>query len=319
MKTTPIGQTGLTVTPLSFGTSSLGNMPDTYGYAVDEAQARETLRAMFAGPVNLMDSSRNYGLGRSEALIGQVLAEMGGLPEGYVLSTKLDRDMETGRFDADRARRSLEESLEALGLDRVHILHLHDPEHARDIDEIRRAGGAMDVLFRMKEEGLANAVGLAMGRLDVMEPLLSDWSFDVLINHNRWTLLNRSADRMFTAAHEAGVAIINAAPFAGGALAKGASYGRVTYQETDAEGMAPVRALEELCARHEVELGAVALQFSMRDPRIASTLVGTARVAGVARNLAWAEAVLPDALWEELEAMPYSAEDPEAHRVYKPG
>lgn len=319
MQKTSIGQTGLAITPLSFGASSIGNMPDTYGYAVSEGQARETLRAIFDGPVNMLDTSRNYGLGRSEALIGSVLAEIGGVPDGFVLSTKLDRDMDTGRFDAERARRSLEESLTALGLDRVHVLHLHDPEHSRDLEEIRGAGGALDELFRMKEEGLADAVGLAMGRLDIMEPMLPDWPFDILINHNRWTLLNRSADRLFTSAQQAGIAIVNAAPFAGGALAKGSSVKRLTYQETDENGMAPVRALEAMCARHGVDLGAAALQFSMRDPRITTTLVGTARPEGVSRNLAWAEAFLPEAFWEELAALPFSALDPEANRVYRPG
>ena len=65
-----------------------------------------------------------------------MVRELGGWPEGRVLSTKLDRDMETGRFDAAQARRSLEESLAALGRDRVEILHLHDPEHARDLGEV---------------------------------------------------------------------------------------------------------------------------------------------------------------------------------------
>jgi D-threo-aldose 1-dehydrogenase len=91
-------------------------MPDTYGYSVDEPTARATIRAILDGPVNFMDTSRNYGFGRSEQRIGAVIRERGGLPHGFVLSTKLDRDMETGRFDAGRARRSLEESLQALGL-----------------------------------------------------------------------------------------------------------------------------------------------------------------------------------------------------------
>ena len=83
-------------------------------------------------PDGMIDSSRNYGSGRSEERIGQVVRELGGWPAGRVLSTKLDRDMETGRFDAAQARRSLEESLAALAVDRVDILHLHDPEHTAD-------------------------------------------------------------------------------------------------------------------------------------------------------------------------------------------
>ncbi len=123
-----LGRTNLVVSNICFGTSALGNMPDTYGYAVDEERARETIRAIFDGPINFLDTSRNYGFGRSEQRIGEVIRERG-LPAGFVISTKLDRDMDTNRFDAPRARRSLEESLEALGLDHIQLLHLHDPEH----------------------------------------------------------------------------------------------------------------------------------------------------------------------------------------------
>ncbi|MEC7164421.1 MAG: aldo/keto reductase, partial [SAR324 cluster bacterium] len=192
------------VSPLCFGTSGLGNMPDTYGYEVDEKRARETLNTIFDGPVNFLDTSNNYGFGRSEERIGDALRERGGLPEGFVISTKLDRDMESGSFDASRARQSLEESLERLGLEKVQLLHLHDPEHASDLKEITRSGGALNELFKIKEEGLADSVGLAMGKLDLMESILLDWPFDALMNHNRWNVINRSADSLFTKAHERG-------------------------------------------------------------------------------------------------------------------
>ncbi|MDH5797271.1 MAG: aldo/keto reductase [Paracoccaceae bacterium] len=320
MKRTKIGETGLEVTGLSFGTSALGSMPDTYGYGVSEEQAMETLLAFFKGPANMLDTSRNYGMGRSEERIGAALKELGGWPKEYVLSTKLDRDMETGRFDAARARASIEESLEALGMDSVQILHLHDPEHSRDLNEISGKGGALEELFKMKEEGLVKAVGLAMGKVDMMFPLLKDWPFDVMINHNRYTLLNRSADEMFTWAHKAGIKIFNAAPFAGGILAKGSSAtNRVAYMETDDDGLAPVRKFEEICGRHGVTPGAAALQFSMNDPRIASTIVGVSRPESMTRNLAWAEEAISKDFWDELDDLPVSMEDPEANRVYKPG
>ncbi|QDY71602.1 aldo/keto reductase [Qingshengfaniella alkalisoli] len=320
MEMRPIGSTGVAITPLGFGTSALGDMPDTYGYAVSEDRARATLARLFEGPVNMIDSSRLYGFGRSEERIGAAIRANGGLPDGMVLSTKLDRDLDTGRFDAAQARKSLEESLEALGIDRIPILHLHDPEHARDLDEIRNKGGALDELFRMKEEGLVDAVGLAMGRLDIMEPLVDDWAFDVLISHNRYTIINRSADRLFSAAHARGIAIINAAPFAGGIFAKGSNATqKVSYTDMDDEGLAPVRAVEVLCADMGVEPGAAALQFSMRDPRITSTLVGVSRPERIDQNLAWAEAEIPEGFWDALAEVPFSTEDPEANRVYNAG
>lgn len=315
-----IGKTGLEVTPLCFGTSGLGDMPDTYGYSVDEERALATLDAIFDSPVNFLDTSRNYGMGRSEERIGRAIRDRGGLPEGFVLSTKLDRDMDTGRFDAARARRSLEESLTALSLDRIPLLHLHDPEHARSLDEITGKGGALDELFRMKEEGLAQAVGLAMGRIDIMFPILRNWPFDALISHNRFTLLNRSADEMFDYANANGIAILNAAPYAGGVLAKGSvRMPRITYQEADHERLEPVRRVEEICARHNVAPGAAALQFSMRDPRITSTIVGVSKPERVSETLAWATAELPEAAMSELAGLPAANDDPEASRVYRPG
>ncbi|WP_415920141.1 aldo/keto reductase [Tateyamaria sp. SN6-1] len=315
----PIGDTGLSLTPLSFGGSGLGDMPDTYGYSVSAERAHATVNAVLDGPANMLDTSNNYGFGRSEARIGEALRDRA-LPDGFVLATKLDRDMDTGRFDAARVRASLEESLDRLGVDSVPLLHLHDPEHARDLDEITSKNGAIDELFKLKDEGLCQAVGLAMGRLDIMEPILAAHPFDALISHNRYTLLNRSADAMFDAAHARGIAIINAAPYAGGVLAKGsAEMPRITYQDATNAALAPVRAIEAICAEHDVAPGAVALQFSMRDPRITSTLVGVSKPERVAQTIAWAEMEIPQEVWDALSALPFEATDPEANRVYKPG
>lgn len=315
----PLGASGVAVPAIGYGAAPIGDLPGTYGHSVGEAQAHATVRAILAEPHGLLDTSRNYGLGRSEARIGHVLREMGGWPAGRILSTKLDRDMDTLRFDAAQARRSLEESLEALGLDRVDILHLHDPEHAADLAEVTRRGGPLDELMKMKDEGLARAVGLAAGRVDVMMPILRDWEFDCIITHNRWTLVNRNAGPMIDFCVGRGIAVLNAAPFAGGVLAKGtAGLRRYVYQEATDAMLAPVRAVEEVCARHGVPVGAAALQFSMRDPRIASTIVGVSRPERVEEARAWAAHPIPEALWDELAALPATSEDPEASRVYSP-
>jgi D-threo-aldose 1-dehydrogenase len=312
--------TGLDVTSICFGTSGLGDMPDTYGYSVEAERAHATLRAIFASPVNFIDTSRIYGFGRSEERIGTVIRELGGLPDGFVLATKLDRDPETGRFDAARARQSVEESLVALGLETIPILHLHDPEHAHSLDEVTQDGGALDELFKMKEEGLAQAVGLAMGRLDIMFPILRSYPFDALVSHNRFTLLNRAANALFDYAHGQGMAIFNAAPYAGGVLAKGSAVmPRVTYQEADEDALAPVRRIEEICARHRIAPGAAALWFSINDPRITSTICGVSKPERVEQTLQWAAAEIPQAAKDELMALPFSTEDPEADRDYRPG
>ena len=320
MQESRLGRTELKITRIGFGTSSLGNMPDTYGYDVDEERARATIRAIFDGPANVLDTSRVYGGGRSEQRIGDVIRERGGLPDGFVISTKLDRDIENGRFDGAQARRSLEASLKALGLDRVHILHVHDPEHAASLSEVAGPKGAIVELFKIKEEGLADAVGLAAGNVDVMMVMLRDWDFDALITHNRYTLTNRNAEAMMTFARSKGMAVLNAAPYAGGVLAKGSdSYKRYVYQEASEAALDPIRRIETICRRYRIPPGAAALQFSMRDPRVTSTICGVSKPERVRQTLEWANWPIPDEAWQELLALPFVSDDPEATREYKPG
>jgi D-threo-aldose 1-dehydrogenase len=316
----PVGRTGLKVTRIGFGTSSLGDMPNTYGYSVDAERARETVRAIFAGPVNLIDTSRNYGFGRSEERIGDVIRERGGLPAGFVISTKLDRDMDTGRFDAAQARRSLEESLTALNIDRIHLLHLHDPEYGVSLSEVTGPNGALAELFRIKEQGLAEAVGLAAGNVDVMMPILRDWDFDALITHNRFTLANRNAEAMIDYAQRQGIAVLNAAPYGSGILAKGSTgYPRYVYQAASSDVLDQIRGIEELCAKHNIPPGAAALQFSLRDQRVSATICGISKVERIQQTLDWAAHPIPEAFWAELMTLPFETGDPEATRDYRPG
>jgi D-threo-aldose 1-dehydrogenase len=310
----------LDVSKICFGTSSLSSMPDTYGYEVSPERAHATVRAIFDSSINFLDTSRIYGFGRSEQRIGDVIRERGGLPKNFVLSTKLDRDPKTNRFDASEAHRSLEESLKALNLDRIHLLHLHDPEHARSLAEVTAPDGALPALIKMKEEGLCDAIGLAAGTLEVMMPLLRDWEFDALITHNRFTLVNRNATPMIDFAASKGIAVLNAAPYAGGVLAKGSdSFQRYVYQEATAEMLDPVKRVEAVCAKHGVPPGAAALQFSMRDPRISSTICGVSKPERVKETIAWAEWKIPAALWDELKSLPFAMDDPEATRKYSAG
>ncbi len=312
-----LGKTGLSVSPICFGTSGIGDMPETYGYSVSEERAYDTVRAIFDSPVNFLDSSRNYGTGRSEERIGHVIRERGGLPKDFVISTKLDRDFKTNGFDASRARRSLEESLTALGVDHIQLLHLHDPEHANSLSEITAKGGSIDELFKMKEQGLAKAVGLAAGNVEVMLPILKDYPFDALITHNRFTPVNHNASAMLDYAHSKGIAVLNAAPYAGGVFAKGtANYQRYAYQIANDAMLDPVRKVEEICAKHGVATGPVALQYSMREPRISATICGVSKPERVRETIEWANTLIPDAVWQELALLDVTKDDPEATRQY---
>jgi D-threo-aldose 1-dehydrogenase len=315
-----IAASPLKVNRICFGLGPIGSMPDTYGYAVDAERGRATVRAVFDSGINFLDTSRNYGFGRSEERVGEVIRERGGIPNGFVISTKLDRNMETGKFDAARARQSFEESLKVLGVDRVQLLHIHDPEYASSLDDVTGPDGAIRELFRIKEEGLADAVGLAAGRADIMMPIIRNWNFDAIITHNRFTLANRNASDMMDLCQSKGIAVLNAAPYCGGVLAKGtASHQRYVYQEASSAMLEPIRRIEAVCAKHGIPPGAAALQFSMRDTRVASTVCGISKPERIAETLAWANYPIAQAAWEELMALPFESGDPEATRDYKPG
>jgi D-threo-aldose 1-dehydrogenase len=315
----PVGKTKLAIPAICFGTSGLGDMPATYGYSVDESRARATLNAIFDNDIGFLDTSRNYGMGRSEERIGAAIRERG-VPQHLVISSKLDRNMETNLFDGDRARRSLEESLAALGVTHIPMLHLHDPEYASDLKDVTKPGGAMAALMRMKEEGLVTAIGLAAGRTDIMMPLLRDFDFDALISHNRFTLLNRHAEAMFDFAQKKGVAILNAAPYASGILAKGVAKAPLySYMPASDDIKSRAGAIEALCSQHGVPMGAAALQFSMRDPRVTSTVCGVTTPDRVQQSIDWANWNIPDELWSALSKLPFDMDDPEAARVYNPG
>ena len=319
-KTVNLKSSGLTIPAICFGTTALGDMPDTYGYSVGEDRARATLNAIFDGPIPFLDTSRNYGMGESEKRIGDAIRARGGLPKGLVISSKLDRNMTNGKFDSERAEQSLEESLKALGVSSIDLLHLHDPEYASDLNDVTKKGGALDALFRMKEQGLCKAVGIAAGRTDVMMPLLRDYDFDALISHNRFTLLNRQGTEMFELAKSRNIAVINAAPYASGILAKGAAKAPLfAYMPAGDDIKSRANAIEAACAKYAVPMGAAALQFSMKSPLVASTICGVSSPERVQQTIDWANFEIPEALWKELEAIPFDMDDPEAKRVYRPG
>jgi D-threo-aldose 1-dehydrogenase len=153
-----------------------------------------------------------------------------------------------------------------------------------------------------------------------MMPLIRDYDFDVIITHNRHTLVNANADEMIDLARSRGISVLNAAPYASGTLAKGsARFHRYVYQEATDAMLEPVRRIEEICARHGIPTGAAALQYSLRDPRIASTICGVSRPERVAETLEWASWPIPEAAWADLLAVPRTRDDPEKTRDYNPG
>jgi D-threo-aldose 1-dehydrogenase len=298
----PLGSTGLTVSMLCAGGGPLGSMPGNFGYEVPAQQGVDTVLRVLEGPIRFLDTSNNYSGGDSERRIGAALAQAGGLPEGFVLATKIDRGPGND-FSAARVRRSISESLERLGLDRIELLFLHDPEHI-SYEEGMAEGGPVRELVRLREEGLAAHIGVAGGPVDLMRRYVETGLFEALITHNRFTLVDRSADELLTVAADRGLGVLNAAVYGGGILARGAAATtRYAYKEAPAEVVDAVRAIEAACARHGVPLATAAVQFSTRDPRVTSTVVGFSRPERVADVVEQASQPVPDELWAEIDAL----------------
>jgi D-threo-aldose 1-dehydrogenase len=239
---------------------------------------------------------------------------MGGLPAGVVLATKADRDLRTGDFSGDQVRRSVERSLSLLGLDRLQLVYLHDPENTT-FEAAMATGGPVQVLLGLKAEGVITHVGVAGGPIDLMMRYVETGAFEAVITHNRYTLLDRTAGPLLDLAAQRGLGVANAAPYGSGILAKGPdAYPRYAYREADPEEIEHVRQIEALCQGYDVPLAAAALQFSLRDPRITTTIVGISRPERVAQTIALAQHPIPDELWTGLESLNSPAGTPTSGR-----
>lgn len=298
-----LGRTGLEVTSLCIGGSPLAALGDANHEGVPRERGIATVQAVFDGPINFLDTGNSYSAGESESRVGAAIAESGGLPDGFVLATKLDRDLTTGEYTGERMWRSIEESLGRLGVSSVPLLHLHDPEHI-GFEAAMAPGGPAEALMAMREQGIAEHVGIAGGPADLLLQFVRTDLFEILLTHNRWTLVDRSAGALIDEAFSRGVGVLNAAVFGGGILARGGSAStRYAYREARPETIAAVREAEAACARHGVGLAVAALQWSVRDPRIGSTIVGASRPDRVAALVQQATAEVPEELWDELAGL----------------
>lgn len=296
-----LGKTRLEVTPLCMGTSPM-TMPEFYGYRVEPTRAVAAVLAAFDGPINFLDTSNEYGQGDSERLVGEAVRSRRGLPAGFVLATKVDPDPETREFSGRRVRVSVEESLERLGLDHLPLLYLHDPERI-GFEEAMVRGGPVEALVKLRAEGLVDYIGVAGGPIGLMTKYVATDVFDVVLTHRRYTLLDRSAESLLDAANLRGMGVINAAAYSGGMLVKGpdkvsryAGMGHPSFVDT-------ARKMRVACEGRNVPLAAAALQFSVRDPRIHSTVVGMSAPERIDQTVGLLEVTVPDELWDELRRL----------------
>lgn len=308
LPTKTFGRTGFEVSPLCIGTSSWGRTRSGETEQEGDARIAEIASSWASGSIglNFLDTSNEYGDARSELLIGRALAGAGAvdgsdLANGLVLQTKLDRNVETGDFSADRMWRSLEETLSRLGVDRLQILHLHDPDSI-GFDAAMADGGPVSALVAMKEQGLTASIGISGGPVGMLQQFVETDLFDALITHNRYTILDRSASDLFDAATSRGLGITNAAPYGAGILTGDPRFaGTYGYRPITPEAAEAFEAVRLLCDEYDVPLAAAALQFSMREPRIHSTVVGVSSLPRLEAAIDDAQLVISDELWAAIE------------------
>jgi len=285
---------GTTLGAITVGTSALGG--NARRSATDELI---TAMAILRGPFPLVDTSNAYSGGRSEQILGRALARLGDVPTSGIV-TKVDRDPMTGALDRDRVLRSFEESLSRLGLERVGILHLHDP-YTITLAEAAAPGGAIEGMLELRESGAVSAIGIAAGPIPLMRSYVETDAFDVLLTHNRYTLVDRSAELLLTEARSRRMTVFNAAPFGGGILASGARPGATYgYRPASDNLISWVKSAERVCFDHGVSLPAAALHFSTRSPLVDSTVVGVSSQQRLQELDELSRARIPDELWSAL-------------------
>ena len=297
-----LGRTGLRVRRLALGTAPLASI--FWGNEADTAVGT-VARALELG-VRFFDTAPFYGLGEAERRLGRALAAAGG--PRPVIATKAGRlltdepDGSVGvRFDFsyDAAQRSLESSLERLGVDRVDIVHIHDPDD--HIDEAIE--GTFPALVALRDQGVIGVVSLGTNSVVTAEAFLERADLDCMLVAGRYTLLDRSAVGLIDACSERGVAYLAAGVFNSGVLARPQAGAWYDYGPASDETLARAAAIDAVCQRHGVALKAAAVNFALTNPNVAAVVVGMAAPAEVDENLAALRTPIPDELWQELQEM----------------
>ena len=312
------GRTPIELGELSFGSASIGNLYR----AVDDDRAERALQAAWDGGIRSFDTAPHYGLGLSERRLGAFL--QGKPRDEFVVSTKVGRllepnpDFAGGRdlangFDVpddlvrvydpspSGVRRSLEASLERMGLDRIDVLYLHDPD-AYDLE--RGLAEGLPALASLRDEGLVRQIGVGVNDADVAARAVREGDLDLVMIAGRYTLLEQPAlVELFPACQEHDVRIVDAAVFNSGLLATStpSSDANYNYGAVPDDVLQRAQALAATCAEFGVELPAAALQFPLRNPLVATVVVGTSRPDAVRENVANMSAAIPEELWRALE------------------
>jgi D-threo-aldose 1-dehydrogenase len=321
-----LGNGGLTFTELGLGTAPLGNLFK----ALSDDDAHAVLEAAWGGGVRYFDTAPLYGLGLSETRLNRFLRDKP--RDAYVLSSKIGRLLkavppgegdgegkwvdvpsrkEIYDYSYDGTMRSLEFSLERLGVDRIDILYAHDLDlfnHGTQAALQERLdafmAGGYRALVALRDQGMIRAIGGGINEWQPCQWLLERGDFDLFLLAGRYTLLEQEAlDSFLPLCVTRGVGIVVGGPYNSGILAAGPRPGaHYNYAPAPDWVMDKAARLQAVCTRHEIRLVDAAFQFPLRHPAVVSVIPGGQGLAEMTSNLQAAQAVIPQALWDELRA-----------------
>ena len=303
-------RTGVEISRLSLGTAAIGGLYTS----VSDEDCTETILTAVDNGINFIDTAPHYGKGTSERRIGRALA--GRDRSTFVISTKIGRllvpsttDIDDFFMDADNTverkfdfsasgvRKSLEGSLERLGMDSVEVLFIHDPDENADAAIIE----AYPELDRMRSEGIIKAIGVGMNQCETPTRVIKETDIDMVLIAGRYSLLDqRALIELLPTALERNVDIIAAGVFNSGILAnpvKGATY---DYVPASDELLAKAVRIREVLDGHQVSLTGAALQFPLRHPAVKSVLVGCRSAAEVKTNIEAFDSPIENKVWDDL-------------------
>ena len=309
LETRELGSSGVRVTRFALGTAPLGGLYEPVG----DADARATVDEAWRLGVRTFDTAPHYGAGVAEQRLGAALRER---PRSeLVLSTKVGRLLvEPGtpapsmfaedsglerRFDfsADGVRRSLEDSLERLGLDRADIVLVHDPDDHLD----EAIASALPALAALRDEGVIGAIGAGMNTVAPLVRIVREADVDCILLAGRHTLLDHSASaELLPLCVERGVSVIAAGVLNSGILGDPRDGATFDYEPASAARLEQARRVGAVCARHGVSLPVAATAFPLRHPAVACVLVGARSPDEVAADVEAMQRAIPDALWADL-------------------
>lgn len=305
-----IGSCGLQITKLGLGGAALGGL---YTNVSGEAAIDTVLRGLNLG-ISYVDTAPYYGLGKSEQMMGQALANVA--RNEFVLSTKVGRviksvespqeseiwaDLPSVDFDYDYSRdgvmRSVEDSLERLKLDRIDILLNHVPD-----ENLSQSKEAYDTLIDLRSQGVVKAIGVGMDSPEGPLEIIQEYDVDCVLLAGRYTLLDQSGlVRLLPMCERKGVSVILGGPYSSGILASDLSPGaKFFYTNAPPKILAKAIRIKSICDRHGVPLKAAALQFGLAHPAVASTIPGARSVDEVQENSEMAAYPIQPELWSEL-------------------